>query len=269
MAKNKRKALSAIQNNVIASPRRKKNKTGARKRTAASSVTSPSGSKTEKAVPIARPKRISSKARASDIFEGNKNRVQYVKILKDVSNTLYKSMIDEETNGVYFYPINSQTTPVAFDKTRHILVYRDEEIDNSPIETAEVAADPKHHLSSSSSCKSSSDDDDDDSFRDSRSKRKTKAKPGATAAKKTAAVRNSNRNRTLKTVKIAETTVAGKQKKSAKSCIVLSDNDRDELDDESSSQSMDYKASSNSRSRFDSNKENFPTDWRSMNAIDY
>jgi hypothetical protein len=36
-----------------------------------------------------------------------------------------------------------------------------------------------------------------------------------------------------------------------------------------SSQSMDYNASSNSRSRFDSSKENFPTDWRSMNAIDY
>jgi hypothetical protein len=79
MAKNKRKALSAIQNNVIASPR-KKNKTGVRKRTAASpAVPSRNGSsKTDKAVPIARPKRISSKARASDVFEGNKHRVQYV-----------------------------------------------------------------------------------------------------------------------------------------------------------------------------------------------
>jgi hypothetical protein len=109
MAKNKRNALSVIQNNVVASSSPcKKSKTVGRRAASTnstnpstSSITNPNDNTTKAASTIVRSKRISSKARASDVYEGsNKNRVQYVSqlslrvplfylpILHDIINTL-------------------------------------------------------------------------------------------------------------------------------------------------------------------------------------
>lgn len=202
--------------------------------------------------------------------------------MKDPTNKLYKAIVDERTNGVYFYPTSSSKTPIAFDKKRHIIVYGDEPLAGVSVATSKTAATKyyQQEMSPSDSPSSCSDNNgDDDSFKvdEERKKGKVRQRKGAqTKTQPIVASINTTLSRTKKSKKGSQTSDSDKIDGEM-------DDDYDEVSSSSSPQSNNSpNGEENSKSnhskttvRFCSIPEKkktaplYPPDWRTMSAIDY
>jgi hypothetical protein len=202
-----------------------------------------------------------------------------VQIIKDPKNKLYKAIVDEGTNGIYFYPSSSSKTPMAFDKKRHVIVYGDTPQASCTvgnIKSADVKAHEQENSPANSSSSNSDNFSDDDSFKVGDDIQNLKARKVKVAqAKKQSASTRVNISR-----KMTDVSMKGNQ-------FSDSNNGGGEVDDDDegsaspSPQLSQNKGGKNNREntrgagtvRFcnipDHAASSNEADWRTMGAIDY
>lgn len=192
--------------------------------------------------------------------------------MKDPKNTLYKAVIDERTNGIYFYPSSHSKTPMAFDKKRHVIVYSDTPQTSCAVGTIESEAVKGHEEESSPSNSSFSNIDncsDDDSVMVGDDVRNLKVDPGKKQSGSTSV--NVSWKRT-------DASMKGIQNSGFQGRRV---DDDDECFASPSSKMSNYKGGKNNREntreavsfQFCNIPENvtssYQADWRTTGAIDY
>ncbi len=202
-----------------------------------------------------------------------------VQIIKDPTNTLYKAIVDEGTNGIYFYPSSSSKTPMAFDKKRHVIVYGDvpqasRNVGN--IKSTDVKAHEQENSPSKSSSSNSDNFSDDDSFKVGDDIQNLKARK----VKVSQAKKRSAPTRVNKSKKMTDVSMKGNQ------CSDSDKSDGEVDDDDESSVSPSPQLSHNKGGK--NNRENtrgsgavrfcnipdnaassYEADWRTTGAIDY